>query len=466
MYKVERRSLRGAWIAMVILLVTWLGATATEAGSEAEVKTPGPSGTYKAYQATDPRSWDPSELRPEDDPTGVVTLDDALRLALAHNPVLAALAWSHLAAEAQLKQSRALPNPEVDMEAEEFGGTGEMKEFDSATITLQVSQLIEIGGKRSSRGRLASAEMALAAWEYEIGRLDVVTETSRRFASVLAAQERLELANDELELQEATLSMVSRRVAAGKDAPAAQTQAEISQANARIHLERSKRSLAIARDRLTAMWGGEAPGFDRAGGELREVIPPPGENVIIDLVSQSPEVARQAHETELRQAVLNLEKANRIPDLTLSGGIRRFYENDDQAYVAAVSLPFPIFDRNGAAVKAARCGLVSSKAQGKATEAEVRSELISAMHSLSSAYLALQELEAVVLPAAQSTVAAVLEGYRSGKFSYLRVLEAQRTQFEARGEYVGALEDYHTSRAEVERLIGADLDSLPATENE
>jgi len=46
-----------------------------------------------------------------------------------------------------------------------------------------------------------------------------------------------------------------------------------------------------------------------------------------------------------------LENAKKIPDLTVSGGVRRLNENDDTAFVMGFSVPLPLFDRNQGALR-------------------------------------------------------------------------------------------------------------------
>ena len=62
-----------------------------------------------------------------------------------------------------------------------------------------------------------------------------------------------------------------------------------------------------------------------------------------------------------------------------------------------------------------------------------------------------------MLPVAQRAYEATDEGYRQGKFDYLEVLDAQRTLFEAKVQYVSSLTTYHRARAAIERLIGRSL---------
>jgi cobalt-zinc-cadmium efflux system outer membrane protein len=127
------------------------------------------------------------------EPTGVLTLRQALALALLRNPELASAAWEVRAGEARTLQAGLLPNPEFELEVENFAGSGEFRGFDAAETTLALSQVIELGGKRLRRVRVAALERDVAAWDYEAKRVDVFTATTKAFVEVLSAQAKLAL---------------------------------------------------------------------------------------------------------------------------------------------------------------------------------------------------------------------------------------------------------------------------------
>ena len=64
-----------------------------------------------------------------------------------------------------------------------------------------------------------------------------------------------------------------------------------------------------------------------------------------------------------------------------------------------------------------------------------------------------------VLPAAEEAFQVATEGYRQGKFGFLDVLDAQRTLFETKGQYLDAF-TYHKAVADTERLIGEPLGAV------
>jgi cobalt-zinc-cadmium efflux system outer membrane protein len=388
------------------------------------------------------------------EPMGDIALHDALSLALRHNPELAAFSIEVRVAEARTLQAGLRPNPEIGVEVENFAGSGTLRSFDGAETTVEIGQRIEPGGKRRKRTSVASLERALAMWDYEAKRADVLTETSKSFVDVLAAQERLALSQELLRLSEQTYDAVSARVKAGKVSPVEETKAGVALSNGRIEQARAQRGLEAARKKLAAAWGSGVPAFDRAVGPLDRVSPiPPADRLPVE-VRGNPDIARWATEKERRRAAAALQKAIRIPDVTIAAGVRSFRESDDSAFVAGISIPLPLFDRNQGGILEAQRLLSKAEREGAAAEAKAWSALAEAWQALSTAVLEIDALKATVLPGAQSAFDAASEGYRQGKFGYLDVLDSQRTLFEAKGQYISALTAYHKAAADLGRSIG------------
>ncbi|MEJ8852716.1 TolC family protein [Variovorax rhizosphaerae] len=70
-------------------------------------------------------------------------------------------------------------------------------------------------------------------------------------------------------------------------------------------------------------------------------------------------------------------------------------------------------------------------------------------------------LGADVLPGAQSAFDASTRGFERGKFSFLKVLDAQRTLQQARTQYLRSLAEAHRAAVDLNRILG--VDAMPAT---
>ena len=394
------------------------------------------------------------------EPTGVITLRQALALAFMHNPELKASSWDVRASEARRLQASLWPNPELEIEAEEVGGAGERSGFDGAEATIQIAQPIELGQKRAKRTTLAALERDLAEWDYQSKRLDLTRQVGTGFVDVLAAQERLALSKELVRVAEQAHGAVTQRVDAGSDSPIEQTKSGVALSTMRIELQRAERALESARIGLAAVWGNRTAGFDEVTGQLDEIMPVSSVGELSRLVSQNPDIARWATEKKRRRAALELEKARGVSDVTLSGGLQRFNETDDSAMVFGLSIPLPLSNRNQGAIRQATYLLVKTEESRKAAEIQALAALEEASLRLGGALADATALKNDVLPGAQSSFDAVTEGYRDGKFDYLLVLDAQRTLFEMKGRYIESLTAYHKAKADAERLIGQSIDSI------
>ncbi len=419
-------------------------------------------GDIRAFQAPeDPVAQGSSvDLR---ESIGSLTLRGALALALMNNPGLAAFSWNVRAQEALVLQAGLLPNPEFTFEVEEFAGTGELSGLGAAETTILLGQLIEIGGKRDKRKKLASLDKSLSGWDYETKRLDVYTDVSKAFVGVVSAQERIVLSEEIVKLAKKAAATVSTRVHAGKDSPVEKTKAAVILHTTRLELERAKRDLEGARKKLAALWGSSSPTFERAEGTLEEINPVPPVDHLAELTAQNPDIARWSTEFDRRRAAISLADAGKIPDVTIAGGFKHLSEINANGLIVGIAVPIPLFNRNQGEALEARFRLGQAQAEARAAKALTDAVLAETYRALTSAYTVAAVLRDDILPAAQSAYDMTNQGYKLGKFGFLDLLDAQRTLFEAKREYIDVLTDYHRSSADMERLIGQKLDTVTGT---
>ena len=398
-----------------------------------------------------------SSIAPEE-PTGEITLDRAQALALAHNPELMAFARGFGASEAAIVQAGVLPNPVLGAAGENLGNNRLKEGGDRATV-LQLEQLIELGGKRTARRKLAETGRDLAAWDYQAKRANLILQVSVAFIDVLIGQQRQSLAEESLALARLFADSVSKRVAAGKASPVEETKARLTLFSVEVELEQAKRELAAARQRLSSLWNNPAPRFETAVGDLERMVTLPSREQLFGRARANPDLARWGAEIAQRDAAVDVAKAKGVPDLTLTGGVARFSQFNDTAYTVGVSIPIPLFDRNRGGILEATRLLDKTVDQKRAAENRVHTELTNAEQRLAAIRVQIETLRTSILPGAQSAFDATRKGYELGKFGFIDVIDAQRTLSLVRSQYLGALATYHRGVREIERLIGDDLNT-------
>ena len=418
---------------------------------------PGAAPGQKESRASSPSAEDQRE--------NILTQSRAFSLALRRNPELAAAYREVQAHVGKVLQSGLLPNPKLEMELEEFGGSGGLRGFDGASAAVQVKQLLELGRKRAKRMSAAELEHQLAAWDYEAARLDVLAATRQAFMRTLGAQRRLELAGDLAELAEKARRAVSERVAAGKVPALEATTARVAALTSRIAAEQTERELEAARKRLAATWGERDAAFTSVTGQFEAIHEAPPLEDLLPRLKRNPDLARWDAEIALRKARIALAEAAAVPDVTVKAGVQGIRESEeeedgsshtesDHAFILGFSLPLPLFDRNQGGIMEAHSAYAKAVEKRRGAETERHARLNETYAALASAYQAAVNLHGEVLPAAQQAFEAAREGYGLGKFQYLALLDAQRTLFEAREQYIDSLAAYHDARTEVGRLTG------------
>jgi outer membrane protein, heavy metal efflux system len=412
---------------------------------------------YMTFQPTDAALDADDSGISHKNPTGVITLDQVLSLGLLQNSELASSSWEVRAAEARLVQEGLLPNPEIETSVENFGGDNDLDGFDGAETTVQISQLIELGGKRAKRKQVASLDKDIAGWEYESKRLDVFADISKSFWDVVSAQEKYAIAVEISAIADESYFLASERVKAGKAPPLEEIQASVTAATARIEVEQAKRALETARKNLAATWGSTDPAFEKATADIGAILPLPPLETLKSRMSNNPDLTRWDTEMEKSRAQVNLADAESIPDLTVGAGPRYFNETDDTAFVMNASIPIPLFNRNQGVTQEARFNLAKARESRKTALLKTQKDLEQAYQDSSSSYLTADSLMKMAIPASQTAYSAALEGYREGKISYLAVLETQRTFFEVKHQYISAIVDYHKSKTDIDRLIGQSI---------
>ncbi|WUR16036.1 TolC family protein [[Empedobacter] haloabium] len=375
-----------------------------------------------------------------------LSLAEAIELALAANPGLRSARQDIDIADANRLQAGLLPNPELALLREGM-------DKGTRTQTVQVSQRLELGGKRAARVALAEGERRIATQDVAIALADLRADVVTTYFDALTAQERLDLAEASLQLAQKVTQAATRRVAAGRISPVEQSRSEVAEAGARLEVAQAVSALGLARQRLLALWAG-------TGALQRPLEKAPADDIPLPLLEtlhrrldDSPQLRRAHEQVEREQSRVRFERAQRIPDVSVTLGNKRDDEIGRNQAVIGLSVPLPLFNRNQGSELAALRQLEKARI-------DLDGERLRLTQALSEAYqrarLAQEEVSSLkrdILPAAQRAYEASVTGFELGKFSFLDVIDAQRTLFQTRAQYLRALAERYRAGADIERYV-------------
>lgn len=380
-----------------------------------------------------------------------LSLSDSLNLAFKANPDIAVAIREREAIVGTKVQAATRPNPFVSTS---------IQDTRSATrqTFLQLNQEIELGDKRTARMEAADAFYSKADAELATKKAEIHANVVAAFYELLVAQERVTLAKSSVKIAELALDAASKRVRAGKSSPVEQTKSTVAAATAKIELVQATTQLSNSRKRLAALWGDDAPSFERATGEVTRIPELSSLNQLQQLIDGSPSIKLAKLEINTREAVTKIERSKAVPNITISAGVVNNQELGLNQALLGLSIPIPVFDRNQGNVQEAVSRKYKAEDELVAIKNRIQTNLATQYERLNAARQATLSLQTEILPNAQSAFDAANRGFSLGKFNFLDVLDAQRTLYLAKSQYINALLDAHQSIAEIERTLGEVVD--------
>lgn len=373
-----------------------------------------------------------------------LTLDDAIRVALAGHPALRASAQEVAGAQAAVQGAKALPSPEVLVTP---AGT-----VDDSQLSLL--QSLELNGQRSARTAAARARVSSAEAQREAARQEVVFGVRTAFYDALAAQQERDVAAQAVQLLQKTHEAAQKSFEAGDVPQSHVIRTRVELARAQQDLRLAEGEAAARRAALNAAMGRNATTPLALQGELpRPKTPPDAESARATAERQRPELTAIQAEVRAREAETQLARATQRPDVVLEAKRARLTRNGGSIGVG-LTLPFLDWGRRRAEVRQAEAAYQALQARLEQQRNHVALEVEEALARLQASAQVAQSYETGVLAGAERLAEMTQTGYQEGALTYLEVIDAQRVLVEARRGAIRARSAYANARAALDRAVG------------
>lgn len=376
-----------------------------------------------------------------------LSLQQALELALGANAEIAVAQREQEAIAGMQLQAATRPNPTLSARVEDTRSA-------TRESFLEVSQPIELGNKRAMRMEAAETYFDAASAALARKKAEIQADVRAAFYGVLAAQEKLRLAETSLDIASRARDAAAKRVQAGKLSPVEETRSRIAESAVRIELVQAQSALNIARKQLAALWGSALPGFSRAEGQVdvTESVPPLAQ--LYRQLDFAPAMQQAKLEVETRQALVDVEKTKATPDIAVTLGTKHSDDLGGNRAVLGLSIPIMVFDRNQGNIQEALSRTDKARAELAALRIDLETSLTRAYEQLQAAQQTATSYHDEILPGAQSAFEAISKGFEYGKFNFHEVLDAQRALVEAKTQHLDALLLTHQAIADIKRILG------------
>ena len=234
------------------------------------------------------------------------------------------------------------------------GTTGSLggSERDLLSTSLTASYEIDFWGKNRSALRAAEQTAVASRFDREVVTLSTMAATANAYFQVLAAQDRLRVARDNLASATRVLNLIQQRLQAGTASALDTAQQESVVNTQRAAIPPLEQTLRLNRVTLAVLMGRSPESVSIRGGSLRSVAYPrvtPG--LPSELLAQRPDI-REA-EANLAAANANVEnaRAQLLPSITLTGEggfqstvLKTLLRPESAFYTMTAGLTQPIFE--------------------------------------------------------------------------------------------------------------------------
>ena len=379
-----------------------------------------------------------------------LTLSDALRIGLADNPLIAAWEAKVKAGEGELSSARAFPNPEIG------GRLGRITRFNPGDYegSVELSQLLEVPAKRKYRRQAAEMDLKATSFEREGLKLTFIFEVKTAFYRLLLAEKNLEVAKDNERSAQTFLSSAKIRVEVGEAPEFELIKAQVEMARATNEVQKAANKVSLAKANLNTLLG--RPGSSPL--EIAGALESPPEELNLESLMQKalerhPYIQQQNYLVEKQSRLLDMARASRYPDLTVTG----FYDREIDKELAGLglSVPLPLWNHQRGAIATAAAEKARAEAELRNLQNETTRLVTEAYQNYVIAKDLIQAFSQQLLKQAEETRRIAEISYREGAFGILELIEAQRTARQTSLDYQQALYDQKVAEAALERATGA-----------
>jgi len=389
-----------------------------------------------------------------------LTISSAVQIALLNNRGLQASFEEIGLSFADLREARMLANPEADLQVKfpDRPPTAPLYEWGIAQNFLNLLMLPL--RTRVARDQLGAAQMRAAD---EVVQL--ISEVKVAYYELLADQQLIARLRTIREAQGTSLELMQRLHEAGNVTDLALWQEQAQYSRVRLEVataEAESRAHREKLNRLLGVWGGETD-WRLAATELPAL---PASDVSV----KGLETLAIGNRLDLAGARAGLESAARAIGLektfrfigALDFGIASEHEPDGVNLTGpSIRLELPIFNQGQARIARGEAQLRMAAAKFEALAVETRSMVRELRDRLTSKRDIARFYRDELLPNRSAITAQTLIQYNAMLVGAFEAFQARREALEAERAAIEATRDYWTTRAELERAVGGDLDAKP-----
>jgi outer membrane protein TolC len=386
-------------------------------------------------------------------------LPDLIQEALARNPeiVVARKQWE--ASSHRIAQARALEDPTLSVQwwnVPESFNLGQ-----SGNTIIGLSQKFPFPGKLALKEEVASRSAEMTEQALRARERDLIARVKRAYYDLFLAHKAIQIHHEQIALlrQFVESTIAKFRTGKGSQVDVLKAQVELSMLHQQLPVLEQRHDTAqgtvntlLNRDPRFPLGRPHEPRearFDKDLDELFQLA-----------VKARPELKAAGLAVQRNEQSHALAQRQYYPDFNVAfQRFQNFQAKDGFGAVVSVNVPFAFWTKPkyDAAVHEAAAGIAAAQADHQALENLTRFQIRDLLAQVRASWEVAVLYRTTVLPQAEESITAAQAGYRTGRTSFLDLIEADRALRGFQLAYWRALVERESRLAEVEQVVGTEL---------
>ena len=392
--------------------------------------------------------------------TALITLDQAIDLALAHNHSLKATRTMILQNQAQEITANLRPNPSFGADSQfiPIFSPGDFS-TDDLNLTQQfdigISYLFERGHKRQRRLQAARDQTAVTRAQVTDAERTLAFNVGQQFVSVLLAESTLQFAQEDLKGFQGTVDISQAQYNAGAISQADYLKITLQLLQFQTDVSAARLAKAQALVSLREFLGYDAvpANYDVVGDLAYQPLKGNLEDLQARALRERPDFQAAQLGVTAAQSQILLAKANSKVDVNGTYDFTHTAGQNSASIFAGFDLP--IFNRNQGEIARTRYALTQAQESQLSASDTVLSDVANAYEALRSNDEVVQLYTSGYLKQAQDSRDISEYAYKAGAASLLDFLDAERSYRAVQLAYRQALASYMTALEQMKQAVGA-----------
>lgn len=389
----------------------------------------------------------------------LITLDQAINLAMIHNHSMKASRTLIFQNQAQEITANLRPNPSLGGDSQfvpvfspQFFSSDNLNQTQQFDIGL--SYLFERGHKRQHRLQAARDQTAVTREQVSDSERTLTFNVAQQFISVLQAESTLQFAQQDLKDFQQTVDISETQFKAGYigEGDYLKIKLQLLQFQTDVSSARLARVQALVGLRELLGYDAVPADFDVVGDLAYQPLKSGREDLQVEALRLRPDFRAAQLGVTAAKSQIGLAKANGKVDVT--GTYDFTHVSGENTASIFANFPLPIFDRNQGEIARTQYALTQAQEQQNSASDTVLSDVSNAFEAVKSNDEVVQLYTSGYLKEAQDSRDISEYAYKRGAASLLDYLDAERSYRSTQLAYRQALASYMTSLEQLKEAVG------------